>query len=225
MCWVSELPLACYYFKDEEMSFRARLLAKMVGSSFIAGGDDAVSALAASVKADHLNDLLQHYYMARGEEYDGSDISLTDVKKAIIYVRDKKETKAMRRAAVGATKAGLHVAATAGGLTVGSVVPGLGNALGAAGGYVVGGSLAPVVTVLDRLKRTGKGIYKSIAGTRGVHRKQAAEALMACRIPECNLADGSNPADDALLIILGSEYQEVVANNDISRLADRMKSN
>lgn len=207
------------------MSYRARLLAKMVGSSFLAGSDDAVSSIAAAAKAHELNNLLQHYYQARGERYEGRDIARTDVKTAIVYAREKKETKAMRRGAVGVTKTSLHIATMAGGLTVGSVVPGLGNALGAVGGYVVGGGLAPVVSTLDILKQKGKGIYKHVAGTRGVHRRQAAEALMACRIPQCNLADGSNPADDALLIILGSEYEEVVSSNDISRLADRMKSN
>lgn len=208
------------------MTFRARFLAKSAASYFFAGSGDAVSAITAADKVEQLGDLLQHYYQGRALEYDGSDIARTnDVLKAILYVRHKKQLKTGRRAFVGGTKAAVHAVTTAGGFTVGSVVPGLGNVLGGIGGYVAGLGLAPVVSVLDRAKRTGKGLYKLASQTRGVHRKQAAEALMEGRKHGYNLASGENIADDALLIILGSEYSTVVGNIDIGRLADRMKSN
>ena len=206
-------------------TYVAHGLAKMVGSHFIAGSGDAVSSMLAEAKAQALEDILQSYYQARGEEFDGRDIGLTDVKRAIIYARGKKHTKAIRKGVIAGSKFGLQVAAAVGGATVGSVVPVLGTVFGAAGGAVAGASLGTAVTLADRMKRSAKGIYKFARHTRGVHRLQAAATLLHCHTVPYNLAGGGNPADEALFVLLGEEYDLVTRTNDTERLAARLKSN
>lgn len=200
-------------------------LAKMAGNHFISGSGDAASAISAEAKAQALDDILQTYYQARGEEFDGREIALTDVKRAIIYARGKKHSKAVRKGVMGTAKFGLQVAATVGGATMGSVVPVLGTALGGIGGAVAGASLGVTVTLADRLKRSAKGIYKFAKGTRGVHRLQAAATLLHCHTAQFNVASGHNPADEALAVLLGEEYDMVTRANDTERLAARLKSN
>lgn len=183
------------------MPYVAHNLAKIAGSHFIAGGGDAASAMVAEAKAQALDDILQEFYQDRGCEFDGTDIGPTDVKKAIAYVRGKKHTKAIRKGVIATSKFGLQVAATVGGATVGSVVPGLGTAIGGVGGAVAGASLGVGVTVLDRVKRSAKGIYKHLKGTRGQHRDQAAATLMYCSSAAFDWANGRNPADEALIVM------------------------
>lgn len=206
-------------------TYVGRNLAKQVGDFFIAGSGDAASAVSAEAKAQALDDILQHYYQRRGMEFDGSKIALTDTMKAIVYARGKKHTKAVRKGVISSAKFGLQVAAVAGGATIGSVVPVAGTALGAAGGVVAGLSLGVGITVLDRMKRSAKGIYKWATDTRGVHRNEAAACLLHTHTSQFNRANGGNPADDALLVILGEEYQSVTSSNNVARLADRLKSN
>jgi hypothetical protein len=206
-------------------TYRGRALAKTVFGFVVAGSGDAASAVSAEAKAQVLDDILQTYFHARGEEFDGSEIGPTDVKKAIIYARGKKHTKAVRKGALSAAKFGLQVAVTAGGATVGSVVPVVGTMFGAVGGFIAGSSLTGGVMVLDRLKRGAKGLYKHCKGTRGVHRRQAAETLLNCQGRRHNRADGSNPADEALVVILGDEYDRVTLDHDVDRLAARLASN
>lgn len=203
-------------------TYFGRNVAKTAGSFVISGSDDALSAATAEMKVDMLGDVLQIYFQARDSTFDGTDINEDDCLKAILYARSKKHTKAMRRGAAGTAKAGLQIAAVAGGVTVGSVVPGLGNALGAVGGAVAGSALSPLVTGFDLLGRLGKGLYKRAIGTRGHHRGQAANALMHCAKPGHRLRA---PAITALLILLGDEYDEVMSKGDAERLADRLKSN
>ncbi|MGG5819293.1 hypothetical protein [Falsiroseomonas sp. HW251] len=207
------------------MPYVAHNIAKIAGSHLISGGGDAASAIVAEAKAAALQDLLQEYYQDPHYEFDGSDIDQTDVKKAIAYVRGKKHTKAIRKGVIATTKFGLQVAATVGGATVGSIVPVAGTALGGLGGAIAGAGLGTGVTVLDRMKRSTKGIYKYLKGTRGQHREQAANTLMHCASALYNWADGRNPADDALVIILQDEYDDVMAKGDVKRLAARLKSN
>lgn len=200
-------------------------LAKIAGNHLISGSGDAASAISAEAKSQALDDILQTYYQARGEEFDGREIGLTDVKRAIIYARGKKHSKAIRKGVMGTAKFGLQIAATVGGATMGSVVPVLGTALGGIGGAVAGASLGVTVTLADRLKRSAKGIYKFARGTRGVHRLQAAATLLHCHTPQFDVAGGRNPADEALAVLLGEEYNMVTRNNDTERLAARLKSN
>jgi len=184
-----------------------------------------VSAVTAEAKADVLNDILQEYFQARDESFDGSDIGQTDVKKAIIYARGKKHLKAVRKGVMGATKFGLQITATVGGATLGSVIPVAGTALGAVGGVIAGASLGIFVTGADRLKRAGKGLYKYVRHTRGEHRKQAAATLLHCSSDAYNRADGGNAAWQALSVILQEEFDEVMGKGDVARIAARLKSN
>ncbi len=199
--------------------------AKLVADTLIAGSGDIASSVAAEAKAQALDDILQEYFQARGYEYDGAEIGQNDVKRAIAYARGKKHTKAIRKGVIGTAKFGLQVAATAGGATIGSVVPVAGTALGAVGGAIAGKSLGVGVTIADRMKRSAKGFYKYVKGTRGAHREQAANTLMHCASPAFNWADGRNAANAALIVILGDEYDEVMEKEDVRRLAARLKSN
>jgi hypothetical protein len=200
-------------------------IAKTVGDVFIAGAGDAASGVAAEAKAQALDDILQHFFQAGGLEFNDKDIEKTDVKMAIAYVKGKKHTKAKRKAVLATAKFGLQVAATAGGATIGSIVPVAGTALGAVGGAIAGRSLGVGVTVADQMKRKAKGFYKWVRDKRGEHRKQAAMCLMHCASPQFNWADGRNAADAACSVILGEEYDAVMRSHDVQRLADRMKSN
>ena len=206
-------------------TYRTHNLAKLAGSHFVAGSGDAASAVVAEAKAEALDDILQEFFQARGETFDGGIIDKKDVKKAIIYARGKKHTKAVRKGVIAGAKFGLQVAATAGGATVGSVVPGLGTAVGGLAGAVGGASLGMLVTVLDRTKRVGKNLYKRYQGTLGEHRGQAAAALMYCSQSRFDWANGRNPADEALIVILQGEYDAVMQARDEKRLASRLKSN
>lgn len=203
-------------------TYYGRELKKFGASLVVAGSDDATSAATAALKVEELGNVLQRHFQARSMEFDGSDIGIDDCRSAILYARGKKHTKAVRRAAVGTAKSALQIAAVAGGVTVGSVIPVAGNLAGAIGGAVAGSSLGAFVTVGDRLLRMSKGIYKMATGTQGVHRAQAAEALINCA------QDGHlhrHAARWALVIILGDEYDEVMRKKDVDRLASRMKSN
>ena len=207
------------------VNYAARGMGKQVASHVIAGSGDAVSAAAAQLKVHNLTKLLQRYFMAGDAEFNGNDIGITDVKQAILYARGKKQTKAVRKTVISGAKLGLQIAAVAGGATVGSVVPVAGTALGAASGVVAGMGFGFAVTAADRVKRSAKGIYKWHKGTRGQHRLQAAATLMHCHIPAFDWACGSNPADDALHVILGVDYEEVMAWKDVKRVAARLLSN
>jgi len=207
------------------MPYVGHNLAKIAGSHLISGSGDAASSISAEAKAQALGDILQEFFQAWDEEYDGTDIEQDEVKKAILYVRGKKHTKAMRKGFIATSKFGLQVAATVGGATVGSVVPGLGTAVGGLGGAVAGASFGLGITLLDRIKRCGKGIYKYAKHTRGEHRKQAAACLMHNADPSFNWANGRNPADEACQVILQEEYEKVMGDHDLERLAARLKSN
>jgi len=206
-------------------TYVGRNLAKQVGDVFIAGSGDTASGVAAEAKAEALEEILQHFFNKGDLEYKGEEIGIRDVPLAIAYVRGKKRTKAKRKAVLATAKFGLQIAATAGGATIGSVIPIAGTALGGAGGFIAGRSLSLGVTAADQIKRKGKGFYKWIRGTRGEHRKQAAMCLMHCGSPQFDWPDGRNAADMALRVILGEEYDAVVSSHNVERLADRMKSN
>jgi hypothetical protein len=196
---------------------------KAAGDYLWAGAGNATSAAKATIKVDLLGDVLQRYFNARGEEYDGSDIKPDDIKKAILYARGKKSSKAGRKAVLSAAQTTLQIVGTATGATVGSIVPGLGTAIGGVGGFIAGAGLSTTVTLADHIKRKGKWAYKKLAGTQGKHRAQAAKALLHCS--KIDRADQRNPAREALLIILDVEYEDVVGSGNVERLADRLMSN
>jgi hypothetical protein len=207
------------------VDYVARGIGKSLAGKLVAGSGDFLSAAAAEIKVHALTDLLQRFYMSGDAKFDDTDIGLSDVRKAILYARGKKHTKAIRKTVNGTARLGLQIAAVAGGATIGSVAPVVGTALGAASGAVAGMGFGLTVTVADRMKRSAKGIYKHFAGTRGQHRLQAAACLMHCHVKERDWACGANPADDALHIILGQEYEEVMAWSDVKRVAARLLSN
>ncbi|MBC7432252.1 MAG: hypothetical protein H7345_09325, partial [Rubritepida sp.] len=165
------------------VDYVARGIGKNLAGRLVAGSDDFLSAAAAEIKVHALTDLLQRFYMSGDAKFDDTDIGLTDVRKAILYARGKKHTKAIRKTVTGTAKLGLQIAAVAGGATIGSVAPVVGTVLGAAGGAVAGMGFGLAVTVADRAKRSIKGICKHFAGTRGQHRLQAAACLMNCHVP------------------------------------------
>ena len=206
-------------------TYAGHTFAKTVGGILISGSSETASAVTAEAKAQALDDILQEYFQSRGAPYDDSDIGITDVRKAIIYARGKKHTKAVRKGVIGATKFGLQVAATAGGATIGSIIPIAGTALGGLGGAIGGASLGVGVSALDQLKRKAKGFYKFVRHTRGKHREQAAQTLMHCSSDQFDRADGQNVACLALHVILQEEYDSVMARHDTERVADRLKSN
>jgi hypothetical protein len=206
-------------------TYADRNIAKTVASHFIAGSGDAASAASAEFKAQMLSDILQEYYQDRGYVFDDTDIGQTEVKKAIAYARGKKHSKAMRKGVIATTKFGLQIALVVGGASIGSIVPVAGTALGAVGGAVAGASLGVTVSLADQIKRKSKGLYKYLRNTRGEHRKQAAATLMHCSDALYNRQDGGNPARDALIVILGEEFDKVMAAEDVGRIADRLKSN
>jgi len=204
-------------------TYAGRNFAKTVGDVFIAGSGDAASGIAAEAKADVLEGIIQRFNSGQPLEYNGQAIGETDVLLAIAYVRGKKRTKARRKAIISTTKFGLQVAATCGGATIGSVIPVAGTALGAVGGAVAGRSLSVGVTAADQVKRKAKGFYKLLRGTRGEHRKQAAQCLMHCATHQ--LQWRQTAANMACHVILGEEFDAVMGSHNVERLADRMKSN
>lgn len=202
-------------------SYAGLNIAKTAMSFALSGSDAMASALTADAKADMLDDILQTYFMSRGAAFEGE---IVDVRTAIIYVRGKKQTKAFRKIAIGGAKQGLQIAAVTGAATVGSIIPVLGTVAGVAGGMVAGASLGFTVTGAEHVARKTKAAWKAYHGTLGVHREQAAVMLMVRRQPLYDRADGDNPADLALRVILGREYDTIVAKGDLKRAAERMKS-
>ncbi|MEO1656125.1 MAG: hypothetical protein AAFR65_00260 [Pseudomonadota bacterium] len=213
--------------KDVHTTYIPMNFAKTAASQLWAGASDAASSAKAAMKVGLLDEIAQAYFQAADEEYDGSEIELNDVKKAILYAMGKKGTKATRRAMKSTVKTGLQVAGTATGATVGSIVPVAGTAVG---GVVGGASLTSLVTPVDMLIRTTKYGYKKAMGTQGVHRSQAAASLYY--YGGLMYYAGSNETNDprryaaleALIVLLDVELESVMANQDLERIAKRLKS-
>ncbi|MCA3364230.1 MAG: hypothetical protein INF79_01275 [Roseomonas sp.] len=219
-------------------TYHPRFVAKQVADQFVAGSGDLVSAGTAHLKVKGLEECLQTLNQQPDVPWNGQDIAETDLINAIAYARDKKRTKERRRAFVGTTKLGAQVAGTVAGATVGTVAaPVVGTALGAAGGFVFGTGLSGAVSAADFLKRGAKRLYKEAMGTQGVHRLQAARALVYPIYEGRNHVIRRKAATKALLLILGDEFDEIIGDvliegelpfferPDINRIADRLKSN
>jgi len=127
------------------MAYVSRQFEKQVAGMVLPGSGDAMSGGAAQVKVSVLDDILQEFFMARGKSFDGTDIGVTEDEKAILYVREKKSTKVVRKAVISTAKLGCAIS----GATVGSIVPVAGTALG----WVAGAGIGTGVTVLDYGKR------------------------------------------------------------------------
>ena len=194
---------------------------------FVPGIGKLRSAGMAYNKCMDLTEVLQKYFQDTSE-YDGQPIKALDVKQAIKYVISKKIRKSVRQGMKGTIIMGAAVAGAATGATVGSVIPVAGTVAGGAAGYVALSSAATAVVVGgDKLVRTLKGAYKLlIAHTRGVHREQAATSLYLCWGAREDTTYGA-AAEEALQIILGDEYDHVMAKGPqdaVIRIAQRLKS-
>jgi hypothetical protein len=199
-----------------------------VKEQFIPGFGKFRSAGVALQKCGSLEDVLQAYFQDT-TAYDGTRIDEEDSKKAIKYVISKKFRKSVRQGIKGTFILGAAIGGAAAGATVGSVIPGAGTVAGGVGGAVGLGSLASVsAAVVDRAARGIKGVYKACKGTRGEHREQAARALDYCaRMRDFFNLPYGEAAGEALKIILGDEYQTVMAGDSdeaIKRIAMRIKS-
>ncbi len=203
----------------------------IVANQLFCGAGTLTSGAIAKIKVDILQGILQAYFQDT-TAYDGSAIGVTDVRKAIAYAISKKRTKEHRKFAIGTAQSSLTVAATAGGLTAGSVIPGLGTAIGGAGGFIAGRSLAFGVSGLDQMKRKSKFLYKKVRGSQGTHRGQAAAALVNC----CqDNTEAGQAALEALSVLMGDNFDKFHQNlvggvsyttdMAVKEVADRLKSN
>jgi hypothetical protein len=193
---------------------------------FIPGIGKFRSAGMAYNKCLDLTDVLQAYFQDT-TAYDGSYIDPTDAKKAIKYVISKKFRKSVRQGVKGTIVLGAAVAGAATGATVGSVIPGAGTVAGGVAGCVALSTAANTLAVVgDRMARGLKGMYKMAKGTRREHRDQAATALYVCWGARADTTYGA-AAEQALEIILGDEYEKVMAKGPqdaMTRIAMRIKS-
>lgn len=210
-------------------TYTGRVLGRWTGGAVLPGSGDIASSAAAAMKNELLKQIQQEYFQDTSDYDKKSDIALNDALTAIKYARSKKLTKSYRKGVIGGVKAASFVVGAATGATVGSVVPVAGTAAGGViGGVGLSTAVGASVFTLDHLKRKTKGLYKIIKGTRGEHRHQAARALLYCQ-GTYNANDPKRGAStEALHVILGEEYDEVMAmalDPCVERIADRLKSN
>ncbi len=197
-----------------------------MGTFLLSAAKHALSANRAAEKVMALEQVLTRYY-PRWRPYDGTS-AIQDVQTALAYVASKKYTKTKRKAGQATASTVFGAAGAAIGGAAGSVVlPGAGSALGA---VTVGSIVSAVPTVGVQLFRKGKFLYKTLRGTQGVHRKQAATALhQACKQGDPSAKD-TYAAAAGVLLILGeqSEFETVMADPDsssaIDAIAKRLKS-
>lgn len=160
----------------------------------------------------------------------GSTETITTVEQAAQWLHQKMSTRANYDAVgkAGHAGAGIVVGGVGGivGAIAGPVGAGVGGAAGAALG--MGGAWA-----LGKVGRAGKYIYKSVAGTQGEHRRQAARVIVRgaldykMGISESPLAyqlmqlfyDSPEPLDTAILIRSEQDEEGIAA-----AVAERFKS-
>lgn len=193
----------------------------------ISAANQALSASRAAEKVAALEGVLTRYYTG-WTAYDGRS-AINDVETALAYVVSKKTTKAKRKVGQAAATTAFGVTGAAIGGAAGTVaLPGAGSALGAVTvGTIVGA--APSIGV--QLFRKGKFLYKTIRGTQGVHRKQAATALYSACKSGSKTSKHTFAAAAGVLVILGSdelEFNAVMAEpkaeTAIDAIAKRLKS-
>ncbi|ALN73028.1 hypothetical protein [Aureimonas sp. AU20] len=217
--------------KQSQLAMGNWNLGKGVVGHFVPGGGEFMSAAAAADKATQLSDILQMYFQARDEVYDGKDIEPDDLKRALLHARGKKSTKSQRKLVIGGAKVAITVGVAATGATVGSIVPVAGTIAGGAAGYGAGMVLSTGVSALDQGKRKLKGLLKHVRGTRGKHREQAALSILYnSKKPSTPFDAKQAAATQALVALLGIEadlfFKERLTEKDqIDRLAARLKSN
>lgn len=196
-----------------------------MGTFLLSAANQALSAGRAAEKVGALENVLTRYYTG-WTPYDGRS-AIGDVQTALAYVVAKKTTKAKRK--VGQSAATMAFGAVGAGIggAAGSVaLPGAGTALGA---VTVGTIVGSAPTVGFQLFRKSKFLYKTIRGTQGVHRKQAATALYKGCKNGNPTANDTYAAAAGVLVILGdeTEFESVMAGSEtgaIEAIAKRLKS-
>ena len=197
-----------------------------MGTFLLSAANQALSASRAADKVEALAKVLTRYYPG-WTPYDGNS-AINDVQTALAYVVSKKSTKAKRKAGQSAATFAFGVTGAAIGGAAGTVaLPGAGSALGA---VTVGTIIGSAPSAGIQLFRKVKFLYKTIRGTQGVHRKQAATALYnGCKDANPK-AVGTYAAAAGVLVILGDEleFDVVMADPDsagaINAIAKRLKS-
>lgn len=193
----------------------------------LSAANQALSAGRAAEKVAALEGVLTRYYTG-WTSYDGRS-AIADVQTALAYVVSKKTTKTKRKVAQSAATMAFGATGAAIGGAAGTVaLPGAGSALGA---VTVGTIVGAAPTVGTQLFRKGKFLYKTLRGTQGVHRKQAATALyQACKSGNKTSKD-TYAAAAGVLVILGNddlEFNAVMAEQKaetaIEAIAKRLKS-
>jgi hypothetical protein len=197
-----------------------------MGTFLLSAAKHAMSANRAAEKVAALEGVLTRYYPG-WTPYDGNS-AIANVETALAYVVSKKMTKAKRKLGQSAATMAFGTAGAVVGGAAGSVaLPGAGTALGA---VTVGTIIGEAPSVGIQLFRKSKFLYKTIRGTQGVHRKQAATALYnGCKKGSPGETDTYAAAAGALLII-GDEVEFDVIMADpasasaIDAIAKRLKS-
>ncbi len=186
----------------------------------------AMSAGRAADKVSALEGVLTRYYTG-WSPYDGKR-SITDVKTALAYVAAKKSTKAKRKAGQSAAVMAFGVTGAAIGGAAGTVaLPGVGTAVGA---VTVGTLVGAAPTAGFQLFRKGKFLYKTLRGTQGKHRKEAATALYNGAVKSAKKSNDAYAAAAGLLVIIGDEIDfdtimvDPNASGAIEAIAKRLKS-
>lgn len=184
-------------------------------------------------KVNRLEAVLSRYY-PQWPAYDGKS-AIADVPTALKYVVAKKRTKGDRKAAGAAATAAFTVAGTVIGGAAGSVaLPGAGSVVGA---LTVGQIVGSAPGVGTQLMRKSKFLYKTLRGTQGVHRQQAAGILYQTYKDMQNRpikiqqeSKAFSAANEALRLILDDpdEFAMVTQDQDIQNavkcIASRLKS-
>lgn len=186
-------------------------------------------AIGRAISASAAIDKSKALFMVASRFYNPVDVNKTfgevdTVCDAIVYAGQKKGTKGTRQGVVASAEV---TAGIAGGLIVGAagsvVVPVAGTIAGATIGAAVGKAS---VGVGYQILRKSKWLYKKIRKTQGVHRNEAAE-LLYYAATQADAGRDQLASTAALLLLLGSEYDKVMATPEddaIARIAARMKS-
>ncbi len=182
----------------------------------------AYSAARAEIKQDILQRIASRYYNPVDLNQKFPE-DLDTVRDAIIYASQKKGTKADRQKTVAMATNVLGVGGGMAGAVVGSfALPVVGTVGGLAAGVAAGKG---AVGVGYHLFRKAKWLYKTVNGTQGVHRHQAADLLYSAATKQ-DMTRDKLAATAALLAILGAEYDHFMAKPDLAleRIASRLKS-
>lgn len=154
-----------------------------------------------------LDKILQEFYMAGGEKFDGKDIDQHDVKKAIAYAKHEETMEASQaKDATPAKESARWLGEIIGGPIIATMVDGY------LGKTFAGAPPGVAATAADQSASKTRGHYKWVRHSHGEFQKQAASTLLHNSSPIYDRADGRNAADETLRVILRRDYDEVTKN-------------